>query len=221
KNNHKAGSEQFDLTTLFSTAKLKKYPLNGVIFTPLQFNSTVYFIKSGKVKVTDVSDKGRRVSSGYYKAGAFINLEVLKQTSQKKMTAISKSKNTEVVVIHKQDFLLKLSLVTELQQHVFNQLLADKVETERRIHRILDIKSGQRVYDFFYAHVQKFGERIGYEYVVREPLTHQEIAEYIGTSRQTVTTSMNELKRKGILHFNRKYWIIRSLQQLEEMVYAS
>ena len=46
--------------------------------------------------------------------------------------------------------------------------------------------------------------------VLRNYLTHQEIASYTGTSRQTVTTVLNELREDKILDFNRKQITIKN-----------
>lgn len=207
-----------DFTVLFSDCQKRKYKLNEVLFTLVDSNSNIFFLKSGKVKVTKISDKGRQVSAGYFQQGDFINLEAITDNADKKITAISKSKDTIAICIKKIKFIEKLSTRTDLQVQIFTQILSNKAEAEQRIHRILDIKSNERVFDFFYHHTLKFGQRVGYEYVIREPLTHREIGEYIGSSRQTVTTSMNILRRKGILHFNRKYWIIRDLNALKKLV---
>lgn len=217
-NQPKFDAKKNDIITLFPTCAIEKYGQNEIIFSSLNFSRYIFYIQNGKVKVTDISSKGRSVISGYYKKGDFVNLEVIKHSNIKKMSGISKSKNSIVVKISKEKFLSKLSRNSALQQYVFSQLLTEKTETERRIHRILDIKSSERVFDFIYHHTLKFGQRIGYEYVIREPLTHQEIAAYIGTARQTVTTSMNILRSKGILHFNRNYWIIRDLGSLRKIV---
>jgi CRP/FNR family transcriptional regulator len=37
------------------------------------------------------------------------------------------------------------------------------------------------------------------------PLTHQAIAEYVGTSREIVTSHMSELRRAGMLQYSRKF----------------
>jgi len=37
------------------------------------------------------------------------------------------------------------------------------------------------------------------------PMTHQMIAEYVGTSREIVTSHMSEVRRMGLLEYNRKY----------------
>jgi CRP-like cAMP-binding protein len=50
--------------------------------------------------------------------------------------------------------------------------------------------------------------------LVRKFLTHQEIANLTATSRQTVTTVLNELRNKNILTFNRRRLLIRDMDAL-------
>ncbi len=50
--------------------------------------------------------------------------------------------------------------------------------------------------------------------LVRNFLTHQEIANLTATSRQTVTTVLNELRNKNVLTFNRKRMLVRDMEKL-------
>jgi len=224
KNKHylcKSGTDQnglSDLFGLFADFQQKQYSVNQPIFTPMDPSNNIYFITNGKVKTTYLSSKGRAVGLDYYKRGDLFNLEAITQENGKKIIALSKSKNTSVIIIAKHDFLRKMSLIPELQKYVLDKLLLYKANAEKRILKFLEISSHYRVYDFLYQHVLKFGEKVGYEYVVRDPLTHKEISEYVGSSRQTVTTSMNDLRREGIFDFNRKYWIIRNFEGLKKIV---
>ena len=47
------------------------------------------------------------------------------------------------------------------------------------------------------------------------PLTHQEMADMIGTSRQTVTTVLGSLRRKGILRTEQRNIYIQNSEWLE------
>jgi CRP-like cAMP-binding protein len=58
------------------------------------------------------------------------------------------------------------------------------------------------------------GSRIGFETLVRHNMTHQDIADMTGTSRQMVTAVLNQLKRSNLLHFNRKKILFRDLNAL-------
>jgi CRP-like cAMP-binding protein len=46
-------------------------------------------------------------------------------------------------------------------------------------------------------------------------LTHKDIAALTGTSRQTVTTILNELKEKNLINFDRKKILVRDLANLK------
>lgn len=65
--------------------------------------------------------------------------------------------------------------------------------------------------------IEKKGQRIGYEWVVRNFITHQEIANLTATSRQSVTTLLNELRNDGILTFDRKRLLIRDFDRLKQL----
>jgi CRP-like cAMP-binding protein len=45
-------------------------------------------------------------------------------------------------------------------------------------------------------------------------LTHKDIAALTGTSRQTVTTILNELKEQNLINFDRRQILIRDLEKL-------
>ena len=52
------------------------------------------------------------------------------------------------------------------------------------------------------------------------PLTHQEMADMVGTTRQTVTTILSDLKRSGVLRIERHQIFIAQTERLERMVRA-
>lgn len=45
-------------------------------------------------------------------------------------------------------------------------------------------------------------------------MTHQEMADLTSTSRQTVTTTISELRSKNLLIINRKRMLIRDMENL-------
>lgn len=66
--------------------------------------------------------------------------------------------------------------------------------------------------------INEKGVEIGYDILVRSSLTHQEMASYTNTTRQTVTTVLNELKNKKLLTFDRKRILFRDLDKLKTLL---
>ena len=58
------------------------------------------------------------------------------------------------------------------------------------------------------------GKKVGYETLIPSHLTHKDIAALTGTSRQTVTTILNELREKNIINFDRRKILIRDMELL-------
>jgi CRP-like cAMP-binding protein len=47
------------------------------------------------------------------------------------------------------------------------------------------------------------------------PLTHQEVASLIGASRQTTTSVLNDLERRGVIELGRGWMRVKSLKDLQ------
>jgi CRP/FNR family transcriptional regulator len=65
-----------------------------------------------------------------------------------------------------------------------------------------DVKS--RLLYCFREWAKKEGRRIGDKIIVKNSLTHSDLANLVSTSRQTVTVILNELKESGAITYNRK-----------------
>ena len=86
--------------------------------------------------------------------------------------------------------------------------------TEKRLESMVFKNSRTRIVEFLHSLGKEQGQRVGYETLVRNFFTHQEIADLTGTSRQTVTTTLNELRNQNIITFNRRRLLIRDLSDL-------
>lgn len=92
------------------------------------------------------------------------------------------------------------------------------IEMESRLESLVFKDSRSRIIDFLIKSVEKNGQRIGYEWVVRNFLTHQDIASLTSTSRQSVTMVLNDLRNENIIQFDRKRLLIRDLDKLRSLI---
>ena len=90
-------------------------------------------------------------------------------------------------------------------------------KVERKIDRLYFKDARTRVMELFADLAQLAGTPIGGNVKLRMRLTHEEIAQLTGNSRQSTTTLMNALRKEGLIDYNRnRITINRSLLSLME-----
>jgi len=87
-------------------------------------------------------------------------------------------------------------------------------EVENRLEDLVFKDARDRIIDFIKESAEKRGRRVGFEMLFKHCLTQQDIANITGTSRQTVTSVLNELKRLDLIYFNRRSILIRDMAKL-------
>ena len=85
---------------------------------------------------------------------------------------------------------------------------------ERKVESLVFKDSRTRIVEFLRDWANEKGKKVGFETMMKNYLTHKDIAALTGTSRQTVTTILNELKEKNIINFDRRRILIRDMDKL-------
>jgi CRP-like cAMP-binding protein len=86
---------------------------------------------------------------------------------------------------------------------------------ERRLESLVFKDARTRVVEFILELAQERGQKVGFETMVKSHLTHQDIANLTGTSRQTVTTILNDLRDRNLINFDRRKILIRDMTKLK------
>jgi len=101
----------------------------------------------------------------------------------------------------------------------FMKIMGSRVlEMESRLESLVFKDSRSRIIEYLVNEINKNGQRVGYEWLLRKFITHQEIANITATSRQTVTTVLNDLRTEEIITFNRKRLLVRDLDKLKSLI---
>jgi CRP-like cAMP-binding protein len=88
------------------------------------------------------------------------------------------------------------------------------MKLERKLELLVFKDARTRVIEFLKDAASWKGKKVGFETMIPTRLTHKDIAALTGTSRQTVTTILNELKEANLINFDRKKILIRDLEKL-------
>lgn len=174
----------------------------------------IYYITSGRVKIGTVGDTDKSVTKAILSAGEIFGEKVLAGEDKRRDFAQAIEK-TEVCVIERSQMGNLFKDHNPLYLFLLKLIGSRALKMEKRLESLVFKDSRSRIIEFLVDLNDERGERVGYEWVVRKFITHQEIANLTATSRQTVTTVLNELKSKNIITFNRKRLLIRDLDLLK------
>lgn len=90
------------------------------------------------------------------------------------------------------------------------------VKLERRLELLVFKNARMRIIEFLKDTAVGKGIKVGQETMIPTKLTHKDISSLTGTSRHDVTTILNDLKERNLIHFNRKQILIRDVENLDK-----
>ncbi|MBT8188891.1 MAG: Crp/Fnr family transcriptional regulator [Saprospiraceae bacterium] len=196
---------------------LKIVEKNEYVYLPNQSSDKIFFITDGRIKIGSYADNGKEITKTILGKGeVFGELSMIGETSRRDYALALEDTTLCVINANEMKNLIKDHSSLSL---FFMKMMGSKViEMENRLESLVFKDSRSRIVEYLAELVRKRGQRVGYEWVVRNFITHQEIANLTATSRQTVTTVLNELRNEDILTFNRKRLLVRDLDKLKEEI---
>ena len=196
---------ELDLEAIASQLIERRYAKDTVVVEEGLEGEYMYVIRAGRVKVTKASDDGREKIMDFLEAGDFFGEMALLDKAPRSAT-VRTLEPSRLMALSRVAFLDLLTRSSSLSLAVIRVLThrlrdADEQASSMSFHRVED-------------RVRKLFERIareeeGEEGVLLTPLlTHQQIADMVGTSRETVTRAIKQLKQEGWLEQRGKRYAI-------------
>jgi CRP/FNR family transcriptional regulator len=167
----------------------------------------IYFVKSGFIRLGYLDRQGNKIVKEILRPGDFFG----------QVTLQKENLHGEFAQAFKTD-----ATICVFNLDHFNQILADHPKLalkysrisghrirrfEERLENILrnDVKTRLKIFlDQLLAEVRDSAKWFGKEARIPNHLTHEDIAQLIGTSRQTVTSLLSSLKHEKICSYSRK-----------------
>ena len=179
----------------------------------------VVLIEVGYLKFTHTNAEGVARTSGILNSGQLFGL-ALEGDRPAEHTAMSKGQSRlyRVPLAAYRDLLARrfdlvpriLEIIDRRQQWI-----------EQRLHTTLSRDLRARVCATLYGLITRYGGRCGHGHEVDIPLTQGELAELAGASRPAVSTTLNALRRDGLVAYARDHICICDLAALRRIAEVS
>jgi CRP/FNR family cyclic AMP-dependent transcriptional regulator len=197
-----------DIASLARLTARKRYPKDTVVFFENEEGDTFFMILEGRIKVTILGDDGREIILSVLGPGDFFGEMALLDNEPRSATAIA-VEETELLSLQRVDF---QSVLTDNRSIVSALIKVLTSRLRRANHQIstlalLDVYG--RVARVIVDMAREEGKRLKDGRIAFRRATHQEIANRIGTTRETVTRMLKDLERQGLIHIEGKEIVVQ------------
>lgn len=175
------------------------FPAGSVLFTEGHNPRSVMMICDGRVKLTRSSREGKILLARIAKAGELIGLTAALRNLPYELTAQA-VETVHVRSFQAKDFVHFLERHAESSLHAAESLSRDYMAALNGICRLaLAPTIAGRIAHLLLELAADEGTAVANNPEVHLPLKHEELASMLGSSRESVTRALNELKREGLI----------------------
>ena len=198
KNGRKFDPHAF-LATIGEGRKAMLFPKKHTIFAQGDPADAIFYLQTGKVKLTVVSKTGKEATIGILSDGSFFGegslagqaLRMGSATAMMDCAALRIDRKAMVDALHREHTLSDLFVAYLLARNIrYEEDLVDQLfnSSEKRLARVL----------LMLAH---FGKE-GVPETVVPKISQETLAEMVGTTRSRVSFFMNRFRKLGFIHYN-------------------
>jgi CRP-like cAMP-binding protein len=177
----------------------------------------IHIIKKGRLRVYRVTADGKQLTLDIYEAGTILgDMSLLGQDRlpETYAEAIDEAVICTLTPDELRSLIQRYPIVgVNVISHLSRRLHEAERELESMAYRRVDQRLARKLIDLS----QRFGVRTVRGTMIHARLTQQELAEMIGTTRETLAHTLGDFRRRGLLDASRQSVVIRDAERLAEV----
>jgi CRP/FNR family transcriptional regulator len=191
---------------------LRSYRRNQVIFMEEETGNYMYLVLTGKVKVAKSSSSGRETILAIHKAGDFFG-EMSLLDGKTAPATVSAMEDSKIISVSGTDFHKYLMHNEKVLLQIIDVLCA-RLRQVWQTQSLSSSKAEARIRMGIYDLAKRHGVQDAHGTIIDLKITHQELAEMVGTSRETVTRVIARLREKGVIEVDHRRMTLLNPQAL-------
>ena len=184
------------------------YPARSTVFAQDDVCSSIFYLKSGSVKLAVVSKRGKEAVLGLIKEGEFFGEGCLAGQTVRMARAVTMT-DAVVIKIEKAAMIKALATRPEFAEKFTAYLLSKNARSESDLIDLLFNSSEKRLARVLLL-LANFGQDGKVQHVTTK-ISQETLAEMIGTTRSHVSSFMNKFRKLGFIDYNGHLTIHSSL----------
>jgi CRP/FNR family transcriptional regulator, cyclic AMP receptor protein len=193
----------------------KHYKKDEVIFFEDEIGQELFLIEKGKVKIVKITKNGEELILNIFCHHEIFAGIVMFDNGPYPATAIAmedsiinkiKTNNLKTLISKYPDITIKIM-----------KIIAERIRRAQQNQRNLGLKNAkEKVASLLNYLAERYGEKKGNKIKIDIKITQEEIADMTGTTRETISRTINLFKKEGYIETSKKNIYILDIQKLKE-----
>ena len=203
-----SGLSEADLAAFAELTRERSYPKGSVIVFEDDPGDALFLVAAGQVKVVLIAEDGREVILSVLGEGSFFG-EMAVIDDEPRSAHVIAMEDSSLLVLRREDFHARLRHSPEVAISLLKEISRRLRRADEKIGGLVLLDVPGRIARLLVDLSDQGGTT-----TIDKPLTHQTIAQMIGSSRETVSRTMRNLVERGIIQVTRKEITLRDRRSL-------
>lgn len=213
-----------EIAQLEARSLVRTLPRNTSIYLPTDQGQAVFLVAEGRVKIFHLTPDGKQSILAFVNTGELFGELALLDSGPRDEFAETIERST-IVLIPRDALDGLLQQRPDLALGITKLIGLRRRRIERRLKNLLYLPSRDRLCFLLLELAEQYGvgrpdSRDGPAVELSIRLSHQDLANLIGSTRETITVLLGELQQEGLLAVGRKSMRINDLPRLAATVHA-
>ena len=209
------GLSKSDLDKVAALAQERIIPKKEIIYSPEDKNEAMFILKKGRVRIFKLSADGKMMTLAILKdMDIFGTMSLIKGGASKAYAETLD--DSYICAIRQEDFHNLIKEMPEIALGLVEKINQKLEEAEDRIEDLVFRDVPGRIASILLKLAEQFGKGSPAGTQISFKITHQELADMVGTTRETATVILNELKEDKVLKIEEKYITVIDEKALKE-----
>lgn len=206
-----------DLERLERSSLHKLFPKNSLVYLPNDGGESVYLVVSGRVRLYHLTAEGKQAVLAFIDPGeVFGELSVFDEGEREEFAETMEP--TALIRIPRVDVQALMEQHADVALGISRLIGLRRKRIERRLKSLLFRSNRERLVHLLMELTDKYGVGEPDGVRLRIKLSHQELANIIGSTRESVTVVLGDLQAEGSLQVKRRQIVIKDLERLARSI---
>jgi CRP-like cAMP-binding protein len=206
-----------ELARLESCSQARTFPAKAFIYSPRDAADSVLLLADGRARLVSFNDDGKQTILAFLEAGDLFGELAVAGVGSREEYAETLAIST--VVRMPRDELEAIMLQHAPLSLAITRLIGlRRRRIERRLQHLLFRSSRDRLVHLLLELADDYGEPTSEGTRIRLKVSHQDLADVIGTTRESVTLRLGELQREGLVKVVRRTIVVTDRPRLAETI---